>query len=76
VGYASATEGTGEFVVLHRRAMQKIVDEQRELVDRLALAEAELELIREERDDLLRRAEAAKAIWREVKPHRPMAEGP
>jgi hypothetical protein len=76
VGHASIIdEGTDDHVVLR---MRKIAEEQRELADRVTLLEAELQLVREERDDLLRRAEAAKAIWREVQapPPRPMTEDP
>jgi chromosome segregation ATPase len=79
VGHASIIdEGTDDHVVLRKRTMRKIAEEQRELADRVTLLEAELQLVREERDDLLRRAEAAKAIWREVQapPPRPMTEDP
>jgi hypothetical protein len=77
VSQAEATEGTGEFVVMHKRAMKLITEEHRDLADRLALAEAELQLVREERDELLRCAEVAKALWDQVVPprRRPTADG-
>jgi hypothetical protein len=76
VGHASIIEeGTGDYVVLRKRAVRKIAEEQRALADRVTLLEAELQLVREERDDLRQRAIAAKALWQEVDTPPPTPEG-
>lgn len=77
--HAGVTEpGTGEFVLLNKRVVRAIAAESRELADEIAILRAELQLVREERDDLLRRAQAAEAIWKPVrkrKRRRPTSEG-
>lgn len=68
----AATGNSGEPVVsLTQTALTKLIeDERRPLADDLAVVSAELELVRAERDDLFRRAQAAQAIWGSVFPGR------
>lgn len=59
----TVTEGTGEYVVLHKHVVRQMAEESRELADEVAVLKAELQLVSEERDDLRRRVQAVQAIW-------------
>lgn len=64
-----ATGNSGEYLVLSKKALAKLIeDEYENLVESLAVTTAELEVVRAERDDLLRRVDAVQSIWDRVKP--------